>query len=214
MKELYVYHKLGLGDHIICNGLIRQLALQHDQVYVFCKNKNYKQVLRMFIDNPKITPVIRRNTEPKGCLVLRPKKNSKHSFDALMYEMAGIDFKHKWDSFHIERDLSSEAKLMEAYYINGDTFAFLHEDKKRGYNINRAKPRVRTVRPDIRYGLFDYIGILEKASEIHCIDSSFLNFIECSGINQDNLFFHKYVRIKENTEYGTPALKRDWRVIV
>lgn len=218
-SKIYIYHKLGLGDHIIANGLVRQMALQYEQVFVFCKERNLDQVQRMFVDDTKIVPIVYKedfikNNPQLNYLVLRPKRGVGNKFDELMYEMAGVDFSHKWDSFYIERNLPIEKELMDIYGINGDEFAFLHEDKARGYVINKGKPQVRTVRPDIRYGIFDYMGILESASEIHCIDSSFLNLIECSGIKQDNLYFHKYVRIKENTEFGTPSIKRDWRVIV
>jgi len=215
-NKIHIYHNLGLGDHIICNGLVRQIALDYDEVYVTCKQHNKSQVERMFSDNPKIKGTVYTTPNPSSdYMELRPKRDDSRKFDELMYEMAGVDFRHKWDSFYVQRDLDKENELIEnVYCINGDKFAFLHEDKTRGFAIYKGLPRKRTVRPMIKFGLFDYMGIIEKADEIHCIDSSFMNLIECSGIKKDNLFFHKYVRIKQNKEYGTPTLNQNWRVII
>ena len=50
----YIYHHLGLGDHIICNGLVRHIKKFEDVVYVFCKPHNTKNVEYMYRDNPNI----------------------------------------------------------------------------------------------------------------------------------------------------------------
>ena len=43
IKEVTVYYHLGLGDHIVCNGLVRFLAKHHD-IELFRKNYNtYKK---------------------------------------------------------------------------------------------------------------------------------------------------------------------------
>ena len=50
MSELLIYHHLGLGDHIICNGLIREYAKRFDTVKLFCKPQNVQTVLHMYDD--------------------------------------------------------------------------------------------------------------------------------------------------------------------
>ena len=43
MNPLVIHHNLGLGDHIICNGLVRCLLNEgkyFSDVYIFCKEKN------------------------------------------------------------------------------------------------------------------------------------------------------------------------------
>lgn len=214
-SEIYIYHKLGLGDHIICNGLVRQYALNYKKVYVLCKKKNLKQVDRMYMDNPNIVPIEARPSTLKlgnNYLVLRPNRFEGDSFDRQMYTLAGVDFNHKWESFYVQRNRTKENELAEYFDGIGD-FVFVHDDKVRDYVIKDDLVDKRIIRPSIRFGVFDYLKILENASEVHCIDSSFLNLIECSGIKTGDLFFHKYVRIKENTHWGTPVLKNDWRIL-
>src|SRR4051812_16786092 len=53
-RQVQVYHHLGLGDHIICNGLVRELCKSYDGVYCFVKNCNLNSVVFMYRDEPKI----------------------------------------------------------------------------------------------------------------------------------------------------------------
>jgi len=50
MNELYIYHHLGLGDHISCHGIVRHFCEIKDKVFLFVKENNYKNVKRMFSD--------------------------------------------------------------------------------------------------------------------------------------------------------------------
>ena len=56
---IYLYHHLGLGDHIICNGLVRLLTKNEKTYGLFCKEHNVKSVSFMFRDikNLSIIPV-------------------------------------------------------------------------------------------------------------------------------------------------------------
>ena len=45
---IYIYHHLGLGDHIICNGLVRFLQKKHNQVSLFCYQHNIENVSFMY----------------------------------------------------------------------------------------------------------------------------------------------------------------------
>lgn len=37
MKEIYIWHHLGLGDHFHCNALVRNIAKDYDKVFLFVK---------------------------------------------------------------------------------------------------------------------------------------------------------------------------------
>ena len=50
----YVYHHLGLGDHIICNGMVRYFKEIYGKIKVFCKPHNYKNVEYMYRDDDNI----------------------------------------------------------------------------------------------------------------------------------------------------------------
>ena len=53
-KEAYILQHLGLGDHIMCNGLVRHYSKLNDVVHVFCKYNNIEDVQYMFRDDHKI----------------------------------------------------------------------------------------------------------------------------------------------------------------
>ncbi|MFW5701290.1 MAG: hypothetical protein ACOCWM_06325, partial [Cyclobacteriaceae bacterium] len=134
--------------------------------------------------------------------------------DRAMYNIAGVDFNMKWDKFYVQRDYEKEKYVMnEVYGISLDEkYIFIHDDKKRGYRIN-FKSDMPVIRPVVEFGVFDFLSIIENAFQVHCMDSCFLNMIDCMGLKNDNLFFHKYIRIQQNTENGTPVLKQNWEVI-
>ena len=46
----YIYHHLGLGDHIICNGLVRKFSSDYNNISLFCKPHNKESVEFMYRD--------------------------------------------------------------------------------------------------------------------------------------------------------------------
>lgn len=50
MSKKYIRQHLGLGDHIICNGLVRHFCEKYDDVVLFCSSICYENVKYMFRD--------------------------------------------------------------------------------------------------------------------------------------------------------------------
>lgn len=50
MNDLYIYHHLGLGDHIVCNAIIRNYAKEYDKIYLFIYPHNLESVSFMYRD--------------------------------------------------------------------------------------------------------------------------------------------------------------------
>ena len=240
MKTLYIYHNLGLGDHIICNGLVRCYAKQYDKVFVFCKPHNVNSVEYMYRDNKsiEILPVgdveakyfVKRNPQYNYLVVKATfgnrKKISKDiipvtqvfkmPFDIVLYNIAKIPIEDKWNKFYFERNIEREKEVYKQFgLIEGDRFAFVHEDRERGAGITKHLPDMKIVHPDImlkeELNVFDYLYIIEKAEEVHCIDSAFLNLIDCMQLRDTGLFFHKYVR--DGSRRKIPSLKMNWKIL-
>jgi hypothetical protein len=75
---------------------------------------------------------------------------------------------------------------------------YLHEDKNREFVINRKRidSKLKIVEPVTglsQFSLFDYRKVLEEASEIHLIESSFAAFAESIDLTQ-KLYAHRYAR--------------------
>ena len=109
MKTIYIYHHLGFGDHIICNGLVRHYAALYDKVYVFCKPHNVKNVSYMYRDNENIElfsandnetiSFMDRNKQNNYLIIGHEKLWEKLiddlTFDFIFYDMAGISIENK-----------------------------------------------------------------------------------------------------------------------
>jgi len=233
MKSVYIYEHLGLGDQIACNGLVRAIKEKYDRVYVFAKPKNTKNVMRMFADDLEIRVMAMEEPNVRQFMNIAPQneylvigheklhqelaKDPDGRFDQIFYKMAGLPFEYKWDKFYFKRHMESE---YDAYYNklglkDGDEFIFVHDDSERPIPSDRLPQGIKIVRPDRRdISIFDFLYTIEKAKEVHCIDSSFFNLIDCIQLrSDDNLFFHKYVKIHLVGEGGTPTPKLKWTVL-
>lgn len=220
VNSIYIYHRLGLGDHIIFNGLIRDYVELYEKVFVFCKCRNYEQVKRMFMDNDQIEPFpfndndeieyyIKRN--PTLCIeILRPKPNKDDAFDKLTYVQSGKPFNYKWDKFFLKRNIENEDWVYRYFELENKEYIFVHQDIDRGYKINsKLLPDSHIVHSNAGSAtIFDYLKVIENAKEIHCIDSCFLNLIDCIQLKTDGLYLHHYSR--NSGRFATPTLKLDW----
>ena len=222
MIELYIYHHLGLGDHLICNSIIRYYSKLYDKIYLFVKNRNLSSVEFMYRDLKNISYIIGDDDNVRTYINNNIKKNFlvigfvnftkiNINFDEFFYLQSKLNFKNKWTNFHIERDIVSEKKLFDSYNLKKNEYIFVHDDKIRGYIIedNLLPKDIKIIKPDIKLNnnFFDYIYIIENAKEIHCIDSSYLNLIDLLQIKND-LYFYKNRR----NDKLTPILKLNWKI--
>lgn len=232
MDNIYIYEHLGLGDQIACNGIVRAYAEKYKTVYVFAKPKNSKNVIRMFrdLDNVKIIPMDENHV--RQFMKISPDNNylivghealhkelvrdKNGRFDQIFYSMAQLPFEYKWEKFHFERDIEAEKDVFynKLGLTDDSEFIFVHDDGERPIPNDRLPSGIKIIRPDRKdISIFDFLYTIEKAKEIHCIDSSFFNLIDCIQLRKDDkLFFHKYVKIHLVGEGGTPTSKLNWTV--
>lgn len=233
MNSIWIFNHQGLGDQIACNAIIRSYSEKYDKVYVFSKPKNVKNVMWMFKDNKQIYVVPMEDSQVKQFMQLMPSNNylvighellhqrlredSNARFDKVFYEMAKITFEDKWNKFYIERDLEEEKDVFynKLGLLDNEEFIFVHDDSERPIPYNRLPKNIKIIRPNRQdISIFHFLYTIEKAKEVHAIDSSFLNLIDCMQLrNDDNLFFHKYVKIHLVGEGGTPTLKLNWTIL-
>jgi len=219
---IYIYHHLGLGDHFLLNGLVREYK---DSIGLFCKQHNYESVSFMYSDLPNLKVIISTDYEAYNFLITNNDTQIKlgycgngfyndgiHSFDELFYIQAGIDIKKKWD-FYVLRDLEREKNLFNKVKLP-KRYAFIHEDLSRGYVINKSLITIPYFCPDrqLTDNIFDYLSIIENAEEIHCIDSSFLCLIDSMGIIKNN-YFHRYSRPETQSRFLSVKIKEEWKII-
>src|ERR1700722_18078816 len=53
-SEIYIHHHLGLGDHFMCHGIVKDYLRHYDKVFVFCKPRNETSISFMYNSFPQI----------------------------------------------------------------------------------------------------------------------------------------------------------------
>ena len=202
---------MGMGDNIVHNGMVRKIAQDFPeyQIYVCTKTHYFKNVVYMYRDNPNIT-VLNVNDD-NGLNRIANKEHfdkiiSSHFdqgtpyhyekyFDDAFYMLVGMDPKVKTDYFYLERDYEMEERIYDELITKkGITdYVFVHE--KAEYNIridrNRLEPNLPVVVAEPQYGIFELLGVMERAKSVNLISSSFISLMMCKKYNQ-NVVAHMY----------------------
>jgi len=205
----YIHHNLGLGDHIIYNGIVREYA-KSGKIGLFCKKHNIPSVRFMYRDID-VEIIDSRDMENINGDYLRLEFTGtapvgySGAFNDIFYEMVGIDPAKKWELFHIERDLELEGLIFSKYEVEPFEYVFVHDRIKGHPSI-----AIEGVRPIVGLtdNIFGYCKLIEMAKEVHCVSSSFLWITEMMFPDKDGLFFHPTDR--ESDEINTPNLSKGW----
>lgn len=208
---IYIYHHLGLGDHFVCNGLVRYYHKKFGQTTLFCKNhliNNIKFMYRdlaamtilSFPDDSDVQQYIRQNNLQTNTIIIgfdkiRSGKLLSTSFDQAIYEAENIPFSCRFTDFYVERDHEREKNLFDKL-IKTDQYIFVHDDHNRGMNIDKTRitSNLPIIRNDTNYLITDYLTILEHAAEIHLMQSCFKDMINSYAMPKPRIFLHNYIR--------------------
>lgn len=232
MSSILLYHPLGLGDHLVCNGLVREMCERHDQVGLYCFKRNepsvsfmyrdlanlcfhfiqsQKEIRRFFFWDKLVFGDIRYDSMLK---VGASGAESGLKYERLFYNSAGLQVEKIWDSFYVVRDGERERSLSKKMKAAG-SYIFLHDDSRYPINSKKISSSLPIVRPDenLTDNIFDYCGVLEHAEEIHVMDSSFMFLVDCLQYTnpRQRLFVHRYAR--ENMAWNLPILKKNWEIL-
>lgn len=221
--DYYIYHHLGLGDHIICNGLIRYLTnkLNTNKIALIVKNSNFANVKRMFVDKTNITYFLVNNdnefmdfyNKHKNAPLIKVgfDKCENHKFDVSFYESVNVPFLERWNSWYIYRDLEQQNKIFQELDINED-YIFVHDESSTGkYNL-RIDSNLRQIRPTrlkCEKSIFDWIGVIESAKEVHVINSSFAHLVNSLNL-KSSLIYHN---IKSDDGMSFVLKGKNWNII-
>ncbi len=230
MNQMFLRPHLGLGDHIICNGMVRHFAETYE-IKMPCKKHNITAVSYMFSDLPNVDLIPVENDQManswaslysyQGYKILMLGQYGRNfdlgvsnkRFDEIFYRQASINYSIKWEKFKVPRRIEIEKQLFDEHYGFKGDFAFLHEDKSRGYLIKKdmLNPLLPVVCPnkDFTTNIFDYCWILENASQMDCLDSSFSNLADLLNLKAKVKRIHMYAR----PDTVLPLHKQQWEYV-
>ncbi len=136
-------------------------------------------------------------------------------YERQFYNSAGLSLETLWGSFFVERDTAREQALSKKIQATGP-YIFLHDDERFPIDRTKIHSTLSILEPKLELtdNIFDYCDVLERAEEIHVMDSSFMFLVDCLSYTnpQQRLFVHRYAR--ENMEWNLPILKKNWQIIV
>jgi hypothetical protein len=216
---IYIYHHLGLGDHIICNGLIRNIINHNEEYSLFVKPHNFESVRFMYRDIPNLSFIL---SDDKFCVDFLKNKEEKIiigfdscegiSWDEFFYFQHNIDFSNRWDSFKLVRDLKRESILYEKLNPKDEEFILIHSkgsDNIDRINYNFLDKNIKKIFVEKHTdNIFDYLTLIEKSKEIHCIESSFQVMVDSFELSND-LYFHNNF----NSRGFQHKIKNKWKII-
>jgi hypothetical protein len=235
MKQIGIYHHVGLGDSIECNAIVRQYANLYDKVFVFAKYIYTDTIKYMYRDlkNIEIVSIANSNPQERMDVDLFFKKNlyvekiiighedySKfyeyynqkgYSCSEAFYDLAKIDYKNKYNNFFVKRNNDEEDRVFKKLNPKNEKYIFVHDDPSRGFEI-KINSSYKIIKNDISENIFYMLKILENAEEIHCMSSSVLCLIDCLSekIQFKKLFLHSSVR---SVFAGPNSISNQWKKI-
>lgn len=228
-KELLLMWHLGMGDAILCNGLIRTLQ-ENYKITTFCKNFNFNTIKIMFGDLEDLTIVkVRDDREALKYIDDYRKFYDEYlglgffgknflkdglTFEKSFYQQANIPFENRVSRFKIGGKTNLLTTQMKKYN-------FVHDDHSRGYSIDKKYlGEIPIYRPnhvlgqEVESTIFDYKEIILNADEIHCFNSSFACYIDsCEIFQKKKKYFHEYVKKEKDLNYYPLSLMNEWEVI-
>lgn len=220
----YIIGHLGLGDHLLCNAIVRHFAKIHEAVVVPCYHHNKGAVCWMFSDLKNVSAQAvtaeelhamsgnygeyqgvrlghyKFNPAPFFGPVFDPLK-----FDQEFYGHADLPFELRWSGFKLpyigESAIAAWSRFPSHYSI------IVHHDPERGFEMKWGDNKPRT-EINKNWDLNSSAACLMQAEEIHVINSSMLILADSIPTKAKRLVLHHYAR---PTTF--PALKKNWEIL-
>lgn len=217
MDEIIFLHYNGLGDYIICNGLVNFLSTLVDKLHLPIPNCYSESLHFLYKDNPKVILFhadvkindVRLNEYAHKNNLKIVDRCYKYPFNRAtaqqdFYHSMNVPYSVRYDYFH----LPDNPKAISTYNgLNLKEYIFAHDTyawQKQKLNIDTTLP-IFTPDKIQTNNVFDYLEIIKNATEIHCVDSCFYHLVENMQLNIPK-FYHD---IRNSPDDKMPCSK-DW----
>lgn len=208
-RTVSVLNHLGLGDNLICNGMIRHYAKTYN-VITYVKKHNVLTVEFMYRDLGSSLTIIPVKDDQDAWskqqpgtirtgIFHKPQWNVQPPWCNSFYKNAGLDPSLMRSDFFVVRSRDSEERMYRQMidHIGTDKYIVVHDDPERYSSID-----IETNLPIIRIGqgqfpiestnIFDYSTLIERAVEYHGFDSSFMWLVELLKLRpKETTFLHR-----------------------
>lgn len=211
-----------VGDVLLCLPIAKYFSDQGHEVYWQCPLQYHH--LFKYVDY--VTPVATANEKDYTKVVdlsFGINQHSKvhhwwtrnrHTFPSFVhakYHLAGVDVTER-HNLNYNRNGEREDSLFNHLGLNdGSDYVLTHTCSDYGSPIEvTTSKRVVEFKPVEGYSIFDWRKVIESASEIHCIDSSLVNFTDVCDTSGE-LFY--YITNRVPLQSDRTYLQKNWTVI-
>ena len=209
-NKIIVHLHLGLGDTIICNGILNYLTSEKQLTCYLPVKEHYLEMVKfLYKDNKNIILFpVKNETRDQDVeefslsnkikiLKIGFKKVKNEDFNTYFYKQLKIPYDYSFNYFHIptdkEREQELKKHLFQFYNVQSEKYILIHNEssyQKYELNIDSELDRIYIDKEsDLHNNLFLYKNLISEAQEIHCINGSFLHLVERID-TRAKLFYH------------------------
>lgn len=212
MKRTILRWHLGLGDALLCNGLVRVLVQRGYNLLLPAYGYNAESVRQMFADLGDAVEVdtsgplqyldVRHFEHVAQVIILghEGKDFDPDRWDESFYRQAEVPFLDKWEKFELPY-MMPPAHAPELY--------FLHDDPVRRFIIP-CSDESSVYRPDPTQPFWSHLPYLKAAAQIHCISSCFAILADLLPNLFAKRILHRYARPDGG---ALPIFGRQWTIL-
>ena len=208
--EVVTFIHLGLGDQIICNGIINYISnTLNKKVFLPVKDNHLRQISFLYSENSNVSIFEVKNETRSQDVINFAKENNvqilkigyekvkKNPFNTYFYKQLKLPYDYSYKYFSIPKDLTKSNELREHLYnfykVKSENFILIHSEssyEKYNLEISSSYDKIYINKEsDIFGNMFLYEELIKNAKEIHCINGSFFHLVERVDTDAD-LFYH------------------------
>jgi hypothetical protein len=196
----YQYHQQGYEVHWLCPTQYHRLFEYVSYVKpVGAVREAYDKVIDISFGLDVNAPVHKQ---------WQAQRHALNSFITLKYQIAGIPVTECY-SLRFKPNMQRQQALMEALGIaGGGPYILAHTNSDYGtpITITSVLPVIQ-FKPVGDYTIFDWAGVVLNAKEVHCIDSSLVNFADVVPTTGQ---LHYYITDRVPHKSDRTLLQKDW----
>ncbi len=164
------------------------------------KTKNEKSAIKYFKSKKKINDNLKlieigHNNFYK---TIKSKiKKDEFTTDMVFYKQFNVPYKFRFEYGNWKRNLKEEERVFNKLNPQKKKFIFVHDDPLRNLIINKkdldlSNNNILVIKNDVSESIFNLGLVLERAEQIHVMESSIRHLIECLNIDDNKLFLHSF----------------------
>jgi len=212
--QFVLHHHLGLGDSIVCNGLVNYLSKEYNKIYLPVKGSIFSTIDYLYSENEKVKlfEISNENREEdiykfavdKKIKILRVGYSNVKDvpFNLAFYKQLNMPYRYTYKYFSLPDGINKEIQLkdhlVKFYKVDSSNYSIVHNEYQwpggtfELDKLDKKNTIYVTKESDIFKNILLYRKLIEDAKSIHCINGSFLHLVE--RVNTKAKLYYHHVR--------------------